>query len=501
MWTGANRLHDVAPQILENQLHFARRHGITPYTSGFQTVDQMPRYLDLLREHGLDRVWIETKPTPEETGRATIAQYVEEPERQRRSIERFRQLIRMARDRGFQDVRVTIFDEAPLGDGFEYGLIKDERSAAWPQFREYGARAYAPLHRAIKEEMPEARVGIFLHHPFNAPPHVTGERSLIAGFMEEAEALGARPDFIYSDIYRGYRDRNRGLESTNQYITDVVGYLRQVADRWPGTTTYYLGQAHTIKVGYTPSRWAIDADVDAALRGDPDGIGWYWPNYAATNWLRDNDGEPQSLDEAVGYEPFAPNAWGTVGPAGSMYGTSRDRWTYAYLRALEAAGRIPDPAARFTLWLYGDDFDHAEHRLQLWDRLDQRWETIGWFNPQRDAESYRSDVATDLPRYSYDGRRHVVAFHALDRARFLDDEHRLRLRVETPNASDGSTLLQAHAMPYRPTRNYLTEDEATRQVEDEQRWVRVNRLSTWNGEPGAPAMATGTTLEIELRRD
>lgn len=501
MWTGANTLADAAPAILENQLRFARRHDITPYTSGFRSVDEMPRYLDLLREHGLDRVWIETKPMPDETGNATIEQFVNEPERQAATIERLRQLMRTTRERGFRDVRVTIFDEAPLGDGFQYGLVKDERSAAWPRFKEYGPRAYAPLHRAIKEAMPEARVGIFLHHPFNAPPRLAGERSLIAGFMEEAEALGTRPDFIYSDIYRGYRDRSRGLESTNRYITDVVSYLREVADRWPGTPVYYLGQAHTIKVGYTPSRWAIDADVDAALRGGPNGIGWYWPNYAATHWLRDDHGNPAPLDEPVGYEPFVPNAWGSVGPAGTMYGTSRDRWTYAYLRALEAAGRISDPAERFTLWLYGDDFDHAEHRLQLWDRQQGRWETIGWFNPQQDAGGYRDDVATDLPRYSYDGRRHVVAFHALDRGRFLDPVRRLRLRIETPPGADGSTLLQVHAMPYRPTRNYLTEDEATRQVEDEPRWVRVNRLSTWADHPGRPMTAADPPIEIQLSAD
>jgi hypothetical protein len=67
--------------------------------------------------------------------------------------------------------------------------------------------------------------------------------------------------------------------------------------------------AHTIKLGYTPSRREPDADVRVTLRGGADGFGWHWPDYAATGAVRtspDTIGSPAGYD--VSYDPFVPNA-------------------------------------------------------------------------------------------------------------------------------------------------------------------------------------------------
>jgi hypothetical protein len=497
MWLGGRWLFEDEPEMAQNLLHFARRHRIIPYEASGGRPDVLRTFLKRSRAAGVRRTWIEIRPRTDETDDATAQEFAQDPARRKATLQRFRKLARIYRRHYPDFARITIFDEAPLGAFANVKGNEDPYGGSADAIREYGPQAFAYMKEALQSEMPEAEVGVFLHHPHNASPETGGEHSFVAEFVREAAALDAAPDFLYSDVYRGYLTRGYGFERTNEYITDVVRHTREVGARY-GAEVYHLGQAHTIKLGYTPGRREIDGNVRATLAGGADGLGWYWPNYASTNHVRvsrDSIGRPTGYD--VSFDPFVPNAWGKIGPAGSLYGTSRDRFTYAYLRALEATGRLR-PERRFDLWIYGRDFDHVEHRVSLRAPGDSAWTFVGYFNPQQDADGYREGARSDL-MYSYDGRWHAVAFHGLRRERLLGGDS-VQVKIETPNAdkSDSSKLNAVYAMPYRRTRNYATEDEITRLIEEHPRWLGINSLARYV-RPKPLVLRSGEAFTVTLR--
>ena len=472
MWTGANNFLPEDSLLFQTKLAFAERQHIIPYESGIHDTTDLNRFLHAADRAGIDRTWIEIGPNDG----MTAQQFATDSSARAPTLNRFRALAAAYADHTPEVVYITIFDEAPLGafsppDTTTY----DERSAA---FQEYGPQGFAQMYQALKSKLPSAKVGIFLHHPHNASPAMAGRHSFIDAFMAEAESLGATPDFIYSDVYRGYFNRGYGVEATNDYITDVVRHTKQVAEQY-GVKAYQLGQTHTIKLGYTPSKWEIDTNVRAMLRGNPDGLGWYWPNYASTNRTAGPDGAPaQPEGYDVSFDPFVPNSWGKTGPAGSLFATSRDRFVYSYLRLQEATGHL-DPAKRFDLWLYGYDFDHAEHTVSIRRPGTDDWTFLGVVNPQRDRDAY-VDQARPEHIYSYDDRWHAVVFHGLRRARHLSPDslgERLELKITTRNGSDTSRLGAAYVLPYRATRHYATEAKATTLIEQQPRWMTVNSLA------------------------
>ncbi|GEM_PF-826069 len=476
MWVGASQLMDREPRMFDNILAFAERHGITPYESGVRQPEDLTRFLKLCKKHGIEQTWIEIGPREQNTGDATAEEFVKHPDRREPTLERFRKLARAYKAVYPDFARITIFDEAPLGafartDG---GYLSD-----FQDFKRYGPRAFAYMYKAFKSVMPQAEIGIFMHHPHNASPSTAGDYSYIGEFMQSCDSLNAVPDFIFSDVYRGYFNRGYGVEATNDYIRDVVDYTGKVADQH-GVNHYQLGQVHTIKLGYTPSRRQIDTNIDAMLDGKPDGIGWYWPNYASTNYKKSgSDRTPRDEGYDVSFDPFVPNAWGRIGPAGSLYGTSRDRFTYSYLSILESVGML-HPAEKFDLYLYGHDFDHTEHGLYLKSKTDDQWEFIGYFNPQQDRDAYLESARSKYI-YSYNDKWHALVFHGLDRKRFIDtvdNEVRLTFKITTPEGSDTSRITGVYAMPYRKTRHYKTEGEITRLIESHPRWMEINSIAT-----------------------
>ncbi|MBS3806656.1 MAG: hypothetical protein KGY60_04065 [Bacteroidales bacterium] len=497
MWVGAQKLQKEQPATLENMLLFAKRFHIIPYSSGMNDPDKLRGFLSACREHGIDSTWIEIGPGKD----ITIRRFVEDISSREAVAKRFKELASIYREYYPDFARITLFDEAPLG-AFkqpEDTAVKGY-SGLYRNFMKYGPQAFFLLSKAIKQEMPDAEVGIFLHHPHNAPPALSEDYSSIALFMEAcryrselSKSLGISvettgdasveadcyPDFIFSDVYRGYFTRGYGREATNEYIREVARYTKEIGRQYDARA-YQLGQMHTIKLGYTPSKVEIDQNVEAMVDGGLDGMGWYWPNYASTNYIRTSgSGIGKPTDAPVSFDPFVPNAWGSTGPAGSVYATSKDRFVYSYLRMLEEDGRV-HPTTHFDLWLYGYDFDHAEHQLYLRTNKahGDRWELIGHFNPQHDAGAYEPGARSKYI-YSYHERWHALAFRGLDRDRYITDnqgQKELHVKIETPQKTDHSKISAIYAMPYRSTQNYATEDQITSYIEKQPRWVETNAL-------------------------
>ena len=495
MWTGANNLLPQDSLLFQTQLAFAERQNIIPYESGIHDPEELRRFLRHCRRAGIEHTWIEIGPNDG----ISAKEFATDSSARAATLARFRALGRAYRAHGPESARITIFDEAPLGAfdppaGTGYG----ERVAA---FREHGPTAFAQMYRALKAGMPGAEVGVFLHHPHNASREMAGPHTFIDSFMAAAAEQGATPDFIYSDVYRGYFNRGYGVEATNDYITDVVGHTKRVAQQY-GAEAHHLGQTHTIKLGYTPSQWEIDTNVRAMLDGNPDGVGWYWPNYASPSRTKGPDGTPaQPTGVDVSFDPFVPNSWGKTGPAGSLFATSRDRFVYAYLRLQEATGRLT-PENRFDLWLYGHDFDHAEHVVSVRAPGDTAWTFLGTVNPQRDSAAY-VEQARPEHIYSYDEEWHAVVFHGLRRARHLSGNERggrLQVKITTRDGSDRSRLGAAYALPYRATRHYATEPKATRLIENQPRWMSVNSLAH-HVRPVPDTLRPGGVRTYTLRAD
>ncbi|MBS3818516.1 hypothetical protein KGY73_03315 [bacterium] len=474
MWIGFKQLSREDPLTLDNILRFAKRMDIIPYSSGMNHTRELERFLKECQRKGFEKTWIEIGPGK----KVTAKEFVENPSSREETLSRFKALAEVYKKYYPHFARITIFDEAPLG---AFGRKEGSYKKQLEQFQKYGPRAFAFMYEAIKQVMPAAQVGIFLHHPHNASPRMAGDYSYIKPFMEKTSRWEASPDFIFSDVYRGYFNRGFGVEKTDDYITDVVNYTRKISEEY-GAKAYQLGQMHTIKLGYTPSQRQIDHNVEAMLRGNPHGIGWYWPNYASTNYRRISKkkiGSPEGYD--VSFDPFVPNSWGKIGPAGSVYGTSKDRFVYSYLRILESLGKINFQQV-FDLWVYGYDFDHVEHKLYLKDvqKENGKWELIGHFNPQQDKQGY-VEGAREEYMYSYHEKWHAVAFHGLSREKFLTKEnessYQLTVKIETSKESDQSLLSALYVMPYRKTRHYALEDKITEFIERHPRWVRINSLT------------------------
>jgi hypothetical protein len=479
MWMGSNHLIEKEPKMYDSMLAFAKRHNIIPYESGANTVSDLKRFLDHTHEAGIPNTWIEIGPNDG----ITIKEFVENPDKQEATKQRFRKLARTYKSYYPDFARVTIFDEAPLGAFATDSVTADSYEARFQRFKRYAPEAFAVMYNAFKAEFPKAEVGIFLHHPHNASPQMAGRYSYIGEFMDRTDSIGITPDFIYSDVYRGYFNRGYGQEATDRYITDVVTHTKKVADKY-GIEAYQLGQTHTIKLGYTPSQRQIDTNVEAMLQGNPDGIGWYWPNYAATNVTRssgDGMGNPTEVD--VSFNPFVPNNWGNIGPAGSLYGTSRDRFSYSYLRMLEATDQI-NPDASFDLWIYGYDFDQTEHavRLKTTDDASNKWTLIGHINPQQDKSGYEKEAGENY-MYSYNEKWHAVVFRGLQRKKFISNNStgtggKLEVKIESSDNSDGSKLAAVYAQPYYQTRHFVTEEKVTKLINKQPRWVTVNSLAS-----------------------
>lgn len=414
-------------QLRDNLLAMARRLdasvAFNPPGSTAPGVGETVRpALEAAASFGLD-AWFNAgmlyEITPEE--------FVDDDAKRERHLEGLREIAR-----AYDDVvgggRVFLWQEAPVmgkwAEGQEWG------QASVDNLREYGPRVFEAQKAAIEEVNPDLEVGIFVHFPYV----VDSKRpEVFAELVDDLRERGAMPDFGFGDYYRGWYEKDVGPDAADDAVRSLVSNLRE---HLGGRDVFYLGQAHTINPGHTPSKQVIRSTLRASLEAGASGIGWY------------PSGRYKPTEQ--GFDPFVPNAGDAEladGPA--MTSTfARDRYQYANVAAL---GTRPDVSLddRFDLWLHGGDFGFYTRRVAA-GTGDGDWTVLG------DADGYLDGD------YAYAETRTTV-FRALERDRYAADGT-LELRVETAEDADDATLETVVAMPCDPDA-YVTAAEATTLLE------------------------------------
>lgn len=327
---------------------------------------------------------------------------------------------------------------------------------------EYGPTLFARQQAVIRDVAPGIDVGVFPRHTIQAPPEYTG-KSIFEPLMSRLAERDALPDFSYVCSYRGYEDWDAGYEATNDYHRAVFEHNREAMG---GRPVYYINQAHTINNGYTPSKMATVGSARNALAADVESLGLLnRPDHVATHRRC--------------YNPFLP----TTGDVDDSLFTSftgwRDRMTWAALGHAERADGF-DPEETFDLWVYGRNFAFEGTALSA-RTVEGDWAFVG------DFSGY---VPGDYPHAPTADSR-AVAFHALDRDRFLDQDS-LRVRLEGAQ-DDPATVTELHAVPHLGPADYRSELTITDIVERES--LAPYRLGGWDGRL---EVADGDTHEVSL---
>lgn len=357
----------------------------------------------------------------------TPEEFVNDGDKRERHLAGLREIARV-----YDDVlgggRVFLWQEAPVmgnwADGEEWGQASVEN------LQEHGPAVFEAQKTALQEVNPDLEVGIFLHFPYVVD---SKQPEVLADLADELRTRGATPDFAFADYYRGWYEKDVGPDPADDAVRSLVSNLRE---HLGGRDVFYLGQAHTINPGHTPSKQVIRSNLRASLEAGASGVGWY------------PSGRYKPTDQ--GFDPFVPNAGDAEladGPA--MTSTfARDRYQYANVAALAAR---PDVALedRFDLWLHGEDPGFHTRRVSV-RTGDDDWRFLG------DADGYLDGD------YPYAESRTTV-FRALDRDRHVVDGT-LQLRVETASGADDATLETVVALPCDPD-TFVTAAGATALLE------------------------------------
>ncbi|MFC7156140.1 hypothetical protein ACFQPA_11855 [Halomarina halobia] len=324
--------------------------------------------------------------------------------------------------------KLVIWQEAPVGGEWIPGGAWNSRSV--DNLSKYGPDIFTAQRRAIKGVSEDLDVGIFLHFPYVIESR---QPEVFAGLMDDLRSRDAMPDFVFTDFYRGWYEKDAGPEVANDAVRSLIANSRRYSGDRP---VYYLGESHTIDPQYTPSKQAMRLDLRASVGAGADGVGWY--------------ARTQYTPTKLGFDPFVPNRAdpGSLddGLPADTITVARDRYFYAW-----AATFARDPAyapdRRFDLWLDGRDAGFMEYGL--WLDGGDGWEFVGDFG------GYHPQAQ---PHVDPDGR-HASVFRALDAERFLDGGP-LRVRIE-PRGDGGARLDRVVAVPF-DLGAYCTEREATR---------------------------------------
>ncbi|MFC5971052.1 hypothetical protein ACFPYI_06865 [Halomarina salina] len=413
--------------VFENAVAFAARHDLAiVFSQGDMTkTEQMDLVVSRMAESEAAGAtpWFATAIPYALTPR----EFVEDAEKRERHLSRLRSAAQ-----GYADVvpdgNLVIWEEAPVaGEWIPGGAWNGKAVDALTQ---YGPELYARQRAAVADVAPDLSAGIFLHFPY-----VVEQRrpEVFANLMDDLAARDSLPDFVFTDFYRGWWEKDAGPAIANAVVRSLV---TNAARHSRGRPVYFLGQAHTINPRHTPSTQAMRMDLRAATAAGARGIGWY----ARTAYKQTRRG----------FDPFVPNeleesAMPNHAEANTLT-FARDRFLYAYRATLAAQAGV-DPRTRFDLWIHTDSPGFYGHRVSV--QADDGWTPLG-------------DVAGAHPAVaSVDDDEHVSVFHALDAERFLADGS-LSLRVETHDGHDGR-LRGVYALPFDPAVAY-TERDATRAV-------------------------------------
>ena len=343
----------------------------------------------------------------------TPEEFVNDDAKRERHLEGLREIAR-----AYDDVvgggRVFLWQEAPVmgnwAEGEEWG------QASVDNLQDHGPAIFEAQKTTLQEVNPDLDVGIFVHFPYVVD---SKQPEVFADLADELRTRGAMPDFAFGDYYRGWYEKDVGPDPADDAVRSLVSNLRE---HLGGRDVFYLGQAHTIDPGHTPSKQAIRSNLRASLDADASGVGWY------------SSGRYKTTEQ--GFDPFVPNAGDAEladGPA--MTSTfARDRYQYANAATLAARPGV-SLDDRFDLWLHGEDPGFYTRRVSV-RTGDGNWTFLG------DADGYLDGD------YPYAESRTTV-FRALDRDRYVVDGT-LQLRVETAAGPDDATLETVVAMPCDP---------------------------------------------------
>ena len=446
-------------QVFENSVAFAARHDLAiVFSQGDMTqTEKMNRVLDRMGESEAAGAtpWFATAIPYALTPR----EFVEDPEKRERHLDRLRSAAQ-----GYADVvpdgNLIIWEEAPVaGEWIPGGAWNGKAVDA---LEEYGPDLYARQRAAVADVAPDLAAGIFLHFPYVVE---TRQPEVFANLMDDLAARDSLPDFVFTDFYRGWYEKDVGPAPANAAVRSLV---TNAARHSRGRPVYFLGQAHTINPRHTSSTQAMRMDLRAATGTGARGVGWY----ARTAYKQTRRG----------FDPFVPNdPEESAMPGGARTNTltfARDRFLYAYRATLSAQVGV-DPKNRFDLWIHADAPGFYGHRVSV--RTEDGWLPLG-------------DVAGAHPAVApVEDDDHVSVFHALDATRFVPDGD-LTLRVETREGHDGR-LLGACVLPFDPGVAY-TERDATRLVTE----APVSAFATAAATRDDP-LRPDSPLELTVRLD
>ena len=343
----------------------------------------------------------------------TPEEFVRNGAARERHLEGLREIAR-AYDEVVDGGRVFLWQEAPVmgnwAEGEEWG------QASVDNLRRHGPAVFEAQKAALQEANPDLEVGIFVHFPYlvdSKRPEVF--RELAADLRDR----GAMPDFGFADYYRGWYEKDVGPGPADAAVHSLVSNARDALD---GRDVYYLGQAHTIDPGHTPSKQAMRSNLRAALEAGAAGVGWYMRGTY----------EPTTQ----GFDPFVPNAEGADladGPALTPT-FARDRLQYAYAATLESRPGV-DAADRFDLWLHGEDLQFQTRRVEA-RTADGDRVLLGRADGYLDGDYPYADAGTTV-------------FRGLERDRFAVDGA-VELHVEAARDAEPVALETVVAMPWEP---------------------------------------------------
>ena len=444
-------------RIRENLVAFAARHDLAavfsqPTVTDGGMVDRVVAAMEACREAGATP-WLETA-VPHE---ATPEELVTDADARERHLAALRSAARRYAD-VVPDGNLVLWEEAPVGgEWIPGGAWNDDAVDA---LERYGPDLFAHQRAAVAEVAPDLAAGIFLHFPYVVE---TRQPEVFAGLMDGLAARDALPDFVFTDFYRGWYEKDVGPGPANAAVRSLV---TNAARHSRGRPVYFLGQAHTINPRHTPSTQAMRMDLRAATGAGARGVGWY----ARTAYKQTRRG----------FDPFVPNdPEESAMPDDIKVNTlsvARDRFLYAY-RATLAADSEFDPGNRFDLWVHADAPGFYGHRVSA--RTGDGWRTLG-------------DVAGAHPTVApVDDGDHVSVFHALDADRLFADGE-LAIRVETREGY-GGRLRGVYVLPFDPNVAY-TEREATRLVGE-----GAVAPFAYGATERDDALTPGTPLELTVR--